>query len=66
MSYCRRNNKTSQRVTRADLGIIEVMFVAIEGSWELSQVNRGLLPKALKLQRVVNSSVSEHPYPWSS
>lgn len=29
MSYFRRNNKTSKRVTRADSGIIEVMFVAI-------------------------------------
>ena len=66
VGYLRRNKKTSKRITRADVGIVEARFAATGGSWELSQVNRGLLLfRVFKLQRVVNSLVREHQSPSS-
>ena len=38
VGYLRRNKKTSKRITRADVGIVEARFAATGGSWELSQV----------------------------
>lgn len=66
VGYLRRNKKTSKRITRADVGIVEARFAATGGSWEPSQVNRGLLlSRAFKLQRGVNSLVPEHQSPSS-
>lgn len=36
VGYLRRNKKTSKRITRAEVGIVEARFAASGGSWELS------------------------------